>query len=363
MVSAFKQALHPIRRFTKLTWAEKFVARDGNVLKAQVFEPHSEPRDTIVFFHGVAAAPSGTEAYKVLLHYLNREGFRVIAVDQRGHGKSSGTLNVEKMQTDVVDILKSLKEKGITVREGGIFSRKKRVVKLSSVQIATHSLGGVVAAGGLLHAHNEGANIPEINGFFAYAPPQDMKNLAIIKNVEKALRPLKHYPRRVANFLASVIYPLKTDRLAGPNKIATSAWGSIRSIFTGKVHADQLRLNSTQQFIQEINKVPNFVSVFAELERAKAKPKFNLVWLGTRDSDTETRDAAKRRRYTLYLRDRGINVKAIPFTHHPTINPLSKFSIFKLSERIAKDVAGVSTAAERAERISRTSLVPTEPKE
>ncbi len=64
-------------------------SEDGYQLKASQLKTAWPSRGTVVLFHGVADSRAGVVGQAFL---LNRNGFRVIAPDSRGHGRSGGDL-------------------------------------------------------------------------------------------------------------------------------------------------------------------------------------------------------------------------------------------------------------------------------
>jgi len=105
-----------------------FKTPDGVRLHGWFFHPNTEPRGTVLFFHGNAENIS-THAGAVL--WLAREGYQVFLFDYRGYGKSEGKPDMEGIH---VDALAAIDE---------IF-RMERVDK-DRVAVFGQSLGGSVA--------------------------------------------------------------------------------------------------------------------------------------------------------------------------------------------------------------------------
>jgi pimeloyl-ACP methyl ester carboxylesterase len=100
-------------------------ASDGAQLRVLERSAEGAGRGTVMLLHGVALSAA---IWRYQLHSLVDAGFRVVAIDQRGHGAStvgSDGLSIERLADDVVEVLKGL--------------------DLYDVVLVGHSLGGIVA--------------------------------------------------------------------------------------------------------------------------------------------------------------------------------------------------------------------------
>ncbi|MDP3742400.1 MAG: alpha/beta fold hydrolase [Candidatus Micrarchaeota archaeon] len=318
----FGKAWREVKIAVKRVDRTVFAARDGETLFGRHYVPSGEKKGTLLFVHGVDAAPN-IEQYKILLHVLAKEGLEVYAVDQRGHGKTKAEFDVDKMQTDIVDVLEIIKRRQVAAGQP------------TNVMIAGHSMGAVIAAGGLLKAHKQGADIPRVSAFVSYAPPRRLAELEVIKNVLRRFGAIDklRIPKPLKLIATSAAYALANPRLEPPRK----AWNLLRSLTAvRRMKADRLTVRDVSHLQREFERVPNFVETVAKLKERNALPR-SIVLLGSQDSLIETNDEQKRAAYKGDLEKQGIRVNVVPFSHiPPSISIAGEHDIFDLSKLIAR---------------------------
>ena len=107
---AAPQRHSPLQRSTPMN-SNTFVTKDGTTLYYKDWG--SGP--VVTFSHGW---PLNADAWDGQLHFLARNGFRVIAHDRRGHGRSSQPSNGNDMDTyadDLAQLIEALDVKGIAM--------------------------------------------------------------------------------------------------------------------------------------------------------------------------------------------------------------------------------------------------------
>lgn len=89
-----------------LEWSDLyFDTSDGERLHAWVLEPTQPAFGTILFLHGNA---ENISTHIASVYWLPAEGFRVILLDYRGYGSSTGSPDLEMILSDLEQVLKTL---------------------------------------------------------------------------------------------------------------------------------------------------------------------------------------------------------------------------------------------------------------
>ncbi len=321
-VQASAKLFEELQQHTKKLEETVFPTRDGHALMAHHYVPKTETRTKLLFLHGIDGSKS-VRQYQVLFHRLAQEGIEVFVYDQRGHGKTKPEFDVDKMQSDVADVLEALKKRGV-----------------EEIAIASHSLGGSLAVGGLLIASREKRDIPRISMFIPYAPPRNLMNLTSVATVLSAFDKIDSWrlPSPLKKALASSLYAWRSPRYDVPRRAAQTL---LRAFSFRSLHGDKMKLRDMQHMKREFQRVPNFVTTLARLKRRKILPP-TLVLFGTHDQVVETHNEEKLLRYKQDLEKLKINVRELPFSHiPPVISVGGERDMFDLSDSIANILAAL----------------------
>ena len=125
-------ALAEIRR-------EEDVPVRGGVLHTEIYEPAGAERN-LLLLHGFTES---AEKFREMIWYFTQAGFRVVAPDQRGHGRST-RLHEDTSLTDVERFSDYADDAETLMDTDGLFDKDLRSV------LYGHSMGGAVAGGLLL---------------------------------------------------------------------------------------------------------------------------------------------------------------------------------------------------------------------
>lgn len=121
---------------------ETFSATAGIELLERAWEPDGTPRGVVLLVHGLG---EHSGRYEELGSFLAHEGFRVLAYDQRGHGRSGGATGWVESFDHFLDDLAIFHARA-TARAGG-----------APVVLLGHSMGGLIVTAYVL----ERAELPE----------------------------------------------------------------------------------------------------------------------------------------------------------------------------------------------------------
>lgn len=93
---------------------------DGEKLFAWVLQPAISPKGTIAFFHGNA---ENISTHIGSVYWLPKYGFRILIVDYRGYGRSSGTPSIAGLIEDVQSSLSYVLDRNSEYGEVCVFSQ------------------------------------------------------------------------------------------------------------------------------------------------------------------------------------------------------------------------------------------------